>query len=182
MPSPRLRSRRVELRPTEPHGAGGLDAVLDEAKLRGDPGLDVFREGVGDADVLAWFTAVDIQRETPVGLCALVTEDSERGVAEIAVLIDADKAQAGMGVEAYVLFVGYVFAERPVDKVCFWSTAKQVGMVSVNSTFVSGEVHSPRGGPAGSRRKAAAFAIEREVWKRQGERFLDWIAPDRQDS
>lgn len=183
MPSPQLTSRRVTLRPARFESREELRAALREAGLDGAVGAEVFLDSLpedfGDAD--AAFMVDDNSRNAPVGACVLFGVDGEERSAQISVLVDGEAAPLGMGMETYVFFIGHVFAEWDVDRIYFWSLEDLVGMITVSQAVIS-EVKEPTSGNGDSSAGGAkAFAIEREIWERQGDRFRNWIMRGQQN-
>ena len=183
MPSPQLTSRRVTLRPARFGHREELHSALKEAGLDGVVGAEVFLgslpEDFGGVD--AAFMVDDDSRGTTIGACVLFGADSEERSAQVSVLVDTESAPLGMGMETYVFFIGHVFAEWDVDRIYFWSLEDLVGMITVSQAVIS-EVKEPTSGNGDSSAGGAkAFAIEREIWERQGDRFRNWIMRGQQN-
>ncbi len=168
-----IQTRRTRLHPAPPVAGQALRDLLTEYGLAAQPDREAFvaAHGESPAGTDAQFLIERTVDGLRLGLASLRHVDAQTREAEIEMLVREDDLVNGLGIEANILLINYLFAEWDLSLIRFWPAAEYGSVIESYPSMLTetNDLTDEQRERAAGRR---TFVIRREDWERIGVVFL----------
>ncbi len=168
-----IQTRRARLHPVPPVAGQPLRDLLTEYGLETHPDMETFvaAHGGSPAGTEAQFLVEQTVDGRHLGLASLRHVDAQTREGEIEMLVREDDLVNGLGIEANILLINYLFAEWDLSLIRFWPAAEYSSdIASYPSMLTEASDLTPEQQERAAGRRT--FVIRREDWERIGVVFL----------